>query len=72
MDKLRALQYFVVAATEKSLSAAARRFEVSVTGVAKMITALEQSVGVRLFERRAQGFDLTASGAAYLDSCLPA
>ena len=34
MDKLRALQYFVVAASEKSLSAAARRFAVSVSAVA--------------------------------------
>jgi DNA-binding transcriptional LysR family regulator len=72
MDKLRALQYFVVAASEKSLSAAARRFEVSVPAVAKMITVLEKSVGVRLFDRTAQGLTLTASGAAYLESCLPA
>jgi len=72
MDKLRALQYFVVAASEKSLSAAARRFAVSVSAVAKMITALEKSVGVRLFDRNAQGLTLTASGAAYLESCLPA
>jgi DNA-binding transcriptional LysR family regulator len=72
MDKLRALQYFVSAAEEKSLSGAARRFEVSVTAVAKMITALEKSVGVRLFDRTAQGLTLTASGEAYLDSCGPA
>ena len=72
MDKLRALQYFACAAAENSLSAAARRFEVSVTAVAKMITVLEQSVGVRLLERSAQGITLTASGAQYLEACLPA
>jgi DNA-binding transcriptional LysR family regulator len=72
MDKLRALQYFVCAAEEKSLSGAARRFEVSATAVAKMITALEKSIGVRLFDRTAQGLTLTASGEAYLDSCGPA
>ena len=72
MDKLRALQYFAVAAEEKSLSAAARRFEVSVPAVAKMMTALEESMGVRLFERSAHGLTLTASGASYLESCLPA
>ena len=72
MDKLRALQYFLTAAEEKSLSGAARRFQVSTTAVAKMITALEKSVGVRLFDRTAQGLALTASGETYLESCGPA
>jgi LysR family transcriptional regulator for bpeEF and oprC len=72
MDKLRALQYFVAAAEEKSLSGAARRFEVSVPAVAKMVTVLEKSLGVRLFDRAAQGLTLTASGAQYLESCVPA
>ena len=72
MDKLRALQYFVTAAEEKSLSGAARRFEVSATAVAKMITVLEKSVGVRLFDRTAHGLTLTASGEEYLESCRPA
>jgi DNA-binding transcriptional LysR family regulator len=72
MDKLRALHYFVVAAEEKSLSGAARRFKVSATAVAKMMTALEKSVGVRLFDRTAHGLTLTAGGEDYLESCGPA
>jgi len=72
MDKLRSLQYFVAAAEEKSLSGAARRFGVSTQAVAKLVSALEQGLGVRLFERTAHGLTLTASGAAYLQSCLPA
>jgi DNA-binding transcriptional LysR family regulator len=72
MDKLRALQYFVAAAGENSLSGAARRFQVSTTAVAKMITALERSAGVRLFDRTAHGLTLTASGEQYLASCMPA
>ena len=48
MDKLRALQYFVAAAEEERLSGAARRLEVSVPAVAKLITALERSLGARL------------------------
>lgn len=72
VDKLRALQYFVAAAEESSLSGAARRFEVSVPAVAKMINALEADLGSRLFDRAANGLILTASGAAYLDDCLPA
>jgi len=71
MDKLRALQYFVAAAQEASLSGAARRLEVSVTAVAKLVTALERHLGARLFERTAQGLALTASGESYLETCRP-
>lgn len=71
MDKLRALQYFVVAAHERSLSAAARRLEVSVPAIAKLVTALERSVGTALFERTARGLALTADGQRYLESCRP-
>jgi len=72
MDKLRSLQYFVAAAEEKSLAGAARRFGVSTQAVAKMITALELGLGVRLFDRASHGLSLTASGAAYRETCLPA
>jgi len=72
MDKLRSLQYFAAAAEEKSLAGAARRFGVSTQAVAKMITALERDLGVRLFDRASHGLSLTASGAAYRDTCLPA
>jgi len=72
MDKLRSLQYFVAAAEEKSLAGAARRFGVSTQAVAKMITALERGLGVRLFDRASHGLSLTASGAAYRETCLPA
>src|SRR5262245_22161660 len=71
MDRLAALQYFVAAAEEASLSGAARRLEVSVTAVAKLVTALERSLGARLFERTAQGLALTASGDSYLERCRP-
>jgi DNA-binding transcriptional LysR family regulator len=72
MDKLRALQYFVATAEERSFSGAARRLEVSVTAVAKLVTALERNLGVRLFERAASGVSLTAGGASYLEACAPA
>jgi DNA-binding transcriptional LysR family regulator len=72
MDKLRAVQYFIAAAEERSLSGAARRFDVSVAAIAKLVNALEKSLGARLFDRTAQGLTLTASGASYLESCVPA
>ena len=71
MDKLRALQYFVAAAAEGSLSGAARRFEVSLPAVAKLVSGLERSLGATLFDRSTRGLSLTAAGQVYLDSCAP-
>ena len=71
MDKLRALQYLITAAEEGSFSGAARRLEVSVPAVGKMITALERAVGTTLVERTSRGLVVTADGRAYLDVCRP-
>ncbi|MDO8301205.1 LysR family transcriptional regulator [Lacisediminimonas sp.] len=71
MDKLRALEYFVAAAREGSFSAAARRLDVSTPAVARLITALETSLGVQLLHRTVQGIALTADGASYLEACKP-
>jgi LysR family transcriptional regulator, regulator for bpeEF and oprC len=71
MNKLRALEYFVAAARTRSFSAAARELDVSVAAVAKLVSALEASLGVNLLERTSQGIQLTADGAAYLDMCQP-
>lgn len=71
MDKLRALQCFVAAAEEGSLSAAARRLEVSVPAIGKMVSALERSLGTTLVERNARGLVMTADGRTYLDTCRP-
>jgi LysR family transcriptional regulator, regulator for bpeEF and oprC len=71
MDKLRALEYFVAAAEEGSLSAAARRLDVSIQAVAKLVTSLERNLGASLFDRGFQGLTLTADGARYLEGCRP-
>lgn len=72
MDKLRALQYFATAAEEGSFSRAALRLDVSVPAVAKLVGALEKSIGTSLFQRTPRGLALTADGRDYLDDCLPA
>ena len=72
MDRLRSLHYFVAAAEAGSFSAAARKLDVSVAAVAKLVGALERELGLKLFERRASGLTLSASGAGYLDACRPA
>jgi LysR family transcriptional regulator, regulator for bpeEF and oprC len=71
MDKLRALQYFVAAAEEESLSGAARRHDVSIAAVSKLVGGLERSLGARLFDRGPQGLVLTADGSRYLQACQP-
>jgi DNA-binding transcriptional LysR family regulator len=71
MDKLRALQYFVAAAQERSFSGAARRMDVSIPAVARLVTSLERSLGATLFERHTQGLTLTPDGVAYLEACQP-
>lgn len=71
MDKLRALQYFLVSAEESSFSRAARRLDVSVPAVAKLVNALERELGATLFDRSPQGLKLTTGGERYLDACRP-
>jgi DNA-binding transcriptional LysR family regulator len=71
MDKMRALQYFIASAEEGSLAGAARRMDVSVPAVQKLVSALEHDLGVRLFQRSARGLALTASGHIYLETCRP-
>lgn len=72
MDKLRALQYFVASAQERSFTAASRRLEVSVPAILKLVNALERNLGGALFDRSAQGLKLTAAGERYLEACQPA
>lgn len=71
MDKLRALQYFIAAAEDGSFSAAARRFDVSVPAVTKLVNALERELGTRLIDRSTRGLTLTARGEAYREACAP-
>ena len=71
MDRLRSLEYFIAADEEGSFSSAAPRLHVSVTAVAKLVNGLERDLGVRLFERSAQGLVLTTAGESYLEQCRP-
>jgi len=71
MDKLRALGYFVACAEEGRFASAARRLELSVPAVQKLVSGLERNLGTRLFERSVRGLALTASGQTYLEACRP-
>ena len=72
MDRLRALHYCVLCDTQRSFSAVARGLGLSTTAVAKLVGALEQELGVLLFERTPRGLVTTAAGRGYLDACHPA
>ena len=60
------LRYFLAVARSGSTLAAGRALHVSQTTVARRITALEEAVGLPLFERRQAGYALTRAGEELL------
>jgi DNA-binding transcriptional LysR family regulator len=63
---LRQLQFFVAAAAAGSVSGAARAMSISQSSVTEAIRALEDDLGITLFDRHAWGLDLTQKGSAFL------
>ena len=63
----RALHDVVAVAETGSLSAAARRLEVSQPTVGRRIEQLEEQLGALIFNRTAQGLSLTAVGERIID-----
>jgi DNA-binding transcriptional LysR family regulator len=61
------LRYFLSVARQGSTLAAARSLRVSQTTVARRVAALEQAVGVPLFEKRQAGYALTPAGEGLLE-----
>lgn len=59
---LRQLRYFIAAAETGQLSMAAKQVHVAQSTVTNAILHLEDSMGVKLFERHPQGVTLTAEG----------
>src|ERR1700722_5995126 len=58
---------FLVTAEEGSLSAAARALGMAQPTLGRQVSALEEELGVVLFERVGRGFTLTPSGLELLD-----
>jgi DNA-binding transcriptional LysR family regulator len=61
------IRYFVALARYGTLSATARGLRVNHATVARRVTSLETRLGRALFDRRADGYALTAEGKAVLD-----
>jgi DNA-binding transcriptional LysR family regulator len=58
---------FLVTAEEGSLSAAARALDLTQPTLGRQVAALEEELGVALFERGAHGLELTPSGLELVD-----
>lgn len=61
------LRYFLAVADEGSTLSAGRKLRVSQTTVARRVSALEDAVGVPLFEKRQAGYTLTPVGKDLLE-----
>ena len=62
----RQIQYFVAAAENGAVSRAAHALSISQSAMAELIRELEADLGFPLFERRAQGVELTLKGNQFL------
>ena len=60
------LRYFVAAAESRSFTGAAARYYISQTAITQQIRALEETVGVPLFDRASRPIKLTPAGNAFL------
>ncbi len=63
---LRQLQFFTAAAEARSVTGAARALSISQSAVTEAIRALEDDLGVTLFERQARGLEITHKGSLFL------
>ncbi len=68
MDRVTGMQVFAKVAALGNLSAAARALGMSQTMATKHVTALEDRLGVRLFNRSTRRLSLTEAGRSYLDA----
>jgi len=64
------LQYFYEVAKSGNISLAAKRLRVSQPAVSKMVKNLEESLGVKLFERNRKGIILTSAGKIAIESAI--
>jgi len=61
------LRYFLAVVDHGSTLSAGRALKVSQTTVARRVAALEEALGLVLFDRRQAGYELTPAGALLVD-----
>jgi len=67
MDKLDAMKVFVEVAKQKSFVGASTQLNLSAPAVTRYIAFLENSLGIKLFNRTTRHVSLTESGVQYLN-----
>ena len=62
---LNQIRYFVAAAETRSFTKAAAQYYISQTAVTQQIQALEELLGVTLFDRTSRPISLTPAGKSF-------
>lgn len=70
MDKLSEMQAFVTAIRQGSFSAAGRQLDLSPSAVSKLMTRMENRLGVRLLNRTTRSLAPTEAGERFFQRCL--
>jgi LysR family transcriptional regulator for bpeEF and oprC len=68
-DNLSAIAIFVTVGESVSLTSAAQKLQMSVSGVSKAVSRLEEKLRVRLLNRTSRRITLTHEGSAYFQRC---
>lgn len=68
---IETLQYFLYTAKYKNITKAAKHFYTSQSTLSRNIIALENELGVRLFERSNKQIELTEAGEVFYKDCEP-
>lgn len=69
MDRLQAMTTFVSVVETEGFASAARKLNVSPSVVSRVVTELEERLGVRLLTRTTRVVRLTDAGATYFEDC---
>jgi LysR family transcriptional regulator for bpeEF and oprC len=69
IGRLGAIETFVCVAESASFTAAAKRLEITLSGVSRAIARLEEELQLRLLNRTSRSLSLTSEGASYYRRC---